>query len=156
MKIAMFGQKRIPSREGGVEIVVEELSTRMAMAGHDVTCYNRRGHHVSGSEYDTKEKKEYKNTYSVAYYFLLIAMLGIGNHGNRSVAAVRDDREKLNKTFSSIYSLQVITFSIAILAYAIYLVLFVKDNRLIVLVKAVSACDSTYAICFPKGICRGG
>ena len=47
MKIAMFGQKRIPSREGGVEIVVEELSTRMAMAGHDVTCYNRRGHHVS-------------------------------------------------------------------------------------------------------------
>ena len=61
MKIAMFGQKRIPSREGGVEIVVEELSTRMAMAGHDVTCYNRRGHHVSGSEYDTKEKKEYKN-----------------------------------------------------------------------------------------------
>lgn len=49
--------KRIPSREGGVEIVVEELSTRMAMAGHDVTCYNRRGHHVSGSEYDTKEKK---------------------------------------------------------------------------------------------------
>ena len=50
MKIAMFGQKRIPSREGGVEIVVEELSTRMAMAGHDVTCYNRRGHHVSGSE----------------------------------------------------------------------------------------------------------
>lgn len=35
----MFGQKRIPSREGGVEIVVEELSTRMAMAGHDVTCY---------------------------------------------------------------------------------------------------------------------
>ena len=29
MKIAMLGQKRIPSREGGVEIVVEELSTRM-------------------------------------------------------------------------------------------------------------------------------
>ena len=29
MKIAMLGHKRIPSREGGVEIVVEELSTRM-------------------------------------------------------------------------------------------------------------------------------
>ena len=29
MKIAMFGHKRIPSREGGVEIVVEELSTRL-------------------------------------------------------------------------------------------------------------------------------
>lgn len=29
LNIAMFGQKRIPSREGGVEIVVEELCTRM-------------------------------------------------------------------------------------------------------------------------------
>lgn len=29
LNIAMFGQKRIPSREGGVEIVVEELCSRM-------------------------------------------------------------------------------------------------------------------------------
>ena len=28
LNIAMFGQKRIPSREGGVEIVVEELCSR--------------------------------------------------------------------------------------------------------------------------------
>ena len=41
MKIAMFGHKRIPSREGGVEIVVENLSSRMADKGHDVTVYNR-------------------------------------------------------------------------------------------------------------------
>lgn len=57
----MFGQKRIPSREGGVEIVVEELSIRMAELGHKVTCYNRKGHHVSGSQYDTFIGKEYKN-----------------------------------------------------------------------------------------------
>ena len=61
MNIAMFGQKRIPSREGGVEIVVEELSTRMASLGHNVTCYNRRGHHVSGSQYDNESIREYKN-----------------------------------------------------------------------------------------------
>lgn len=47
LKIAMLGHKRIPSREGGIEIVVEELSTRMVEAGHSVTCYNRSGHHVS-------------------------------------------------------------------------------------------------------------
>ena len=56
----MFGQKRIPSREGGVEIVVEELCSRMVAQGHNVTCYNRGGHHVSGSEYDSKRLKEYK------------------------------------------------------------------------------------------------
>lgn len=53
LSVAMFGQKRL-SREGGVEIVVKELCTRMAKAGHKVTCYNRSGHHVSGAEYDRK------------------------------------------------------------------------------------------------------
>lgn len=60
LKIAMLGHKRIPSREGGVEIVVEELSTRMVKAGHSVTCYNRSGHHVSGKEFDGISIKEYK------------------------------------------------------------------------------------------------
>lgn len=60
LNIAMFGHKRIPSREGGVEIVVEELSTRMVKDGHSVTCYNRKGHHVSDSEYDTKKLKCFK------------------------------------------------------------------------------------------------
>ena len=41
MKIAMFGHKCVPSRAGGVEIVVQELSVRMAQRGHQVTCYNR-------------------------------------------------------------------------------------------------------------------
>lgn len=53
----MFGQKRL-SREGGVEIVVKELCTRMAQSGCDVTCYNRAGHHVSGAEYDGVDKTE--------------------------------------------------------------------------------------------------
>lgn len=55
MKIAMYGQKRVPSREGGVEIVVWELATRMADMGHNVTCINRRGHHVSGAQYDNNQ-----------------------------------------------------------------------------------------------------
>ncbi len=58
--IAMFGHKRIPSREGGVEIVVEELSTRMARLGHKVVCYNRTGHHVSDTNYDLTKIKEHK------------------------------------------------------------------------------------------------
>lgn len=60
LNIAMLGHKRIPSREGGVEIVVEELSVRMAEKGHNVVCYNRKGHHVSGREYDNEALTEYK------------------------------------------------------------------------------------------------
>lgn len=38
----MLGHKRVPSREGGIEVVVEELSTRMVRLGHKVTCYCKR------------------------------------------------------------------------------------------------------------------
>ena len=59
IRLAVFGQKRL-SREGGIEIVVKELCTRMAQKGCDVTCYNRAGHHVSGAEYDDAGKTEYE------------------------------------------------------------------------------------------------
>lgn len=59
LRIAMLGHKRIPSREGGVEIVVGELSSRMASLGHSVTCYNRRGHHVSGEQFDGEKIADY-------------------------------------------------------------------------------------------------
>ena len=60
INIAMLGHKRIPSREGGVEVVVEELSVRMAALGHNVTCLNRSGHHVAGEEYDSSVGRIYK------------------------------------------------------------------------------------------------
>ena len=44
MKIAMIGHKRVPSRQGGIEIVVGELASRMSALGHQVTIYNR---HIS-------------------------------------------------------------------------------------------------------------
>lgn len=62
MKIAMIGHKRIPSREGGVEIVVEELSTRLVKEGHQVDAYNRKGKNVQDKNADKENKKlkEYK------------------------------------------------------------------------------------------------
>lgn len=56
MKIAMIGHKRIPSREGGIEIVVAELSKRMAAQGHDVTAYNRKSEHIAGKDFEQSEK----------------------------------------------------------------------------------------------------
>ncbi len=69
--IAMLGHKRIPSREGGIEVVVAELSTRMVKHGCNVTCYNRKGHHVSGADFDTASIKVYngvrlKNVWTVS------------------------------------------------------------------------------------------
>ncbi len=60
MKIAMIGQKRIPSREGGVEIVVEELSTRLVNLGYEVICYNRSGKHSLDENINIDNSREYK------------------------------------------------------------------------------------------------
>ena len=60
MKIAMIGHKRIPTREGGIEIVVAELSKRMAALGNDVTAYNRKSRHIAGKAYDAERLKNYE------------------------------------------------------------------------------------------------
>ena len=60
MKIAMIGHKRMPSREGGVEIVVEELSTRLVKMGHQVDVYNRKGNNVANKNKHIKISIENK------------------------------------------------------------------------------------------------
>ena len=60
MKIVMFGHKRIPSREGGIEVVVEALSTRMAAKGHQVICCNRTGKPVCGETDEQTTQRIYR------------------------------------------------------------------------------------------------
>jgi glycosyltransferase involved in cell wall biosynthesis len=58
MKVAMIGHKRIPSREGGVEVVVEELSKRLVKMEHEVEVYNRKGKHIAN-----RNLPQYDNQY---------------------------------------------------------------------------------------------
>lgn len=50
MKIAMFGQKTVPSREGGIEVAVTQLSSCLASRGNQVVCYNRRPSSGNGKQ----------------------------------------------------------------------------------------------------------
>lgn len=70
LRIAMIGHKRIPSREGGVEIVVEELSSRMVKLGYSVVCFNRKGKHISGKKFNIKSINEYKGI-KIKYVFTI-------------------------------------------------------------------------------------
>ena len=47
----MLGHKRIPSREGGVEVVVEELAVRMVERGHEVTVLRSGEFYNSASDF---------------------------------------------------------------------------------------------------------
>lgn len=60
LRIAMLGHKRVPSREGGIEIVVEELASRMVSSGHSVTCLNRARKRVSGVPAEQTALREYR------------------------------------------------------------------------------------------------
>ena len=44
MNIAILGTRGIPARYGGFETLAEELSTRLAARGHQVTVYTRQRH----------------------------------------------------------------------------------------------------------------
>ncbi len=92
-RIAMIGHKRIPSREGGLEIVVDELSHRLASLGYEVDAYNRSGHHVSGKEYTQQKQKQYegvrlltiptfqkKSLNAIVYAFLATIRALFGNY----------------------------------------------------------------------------
>lgn len=70
----------------------------------------------------------YSYTYSIANYFILFAMLGLNNYGNRSIAAVRDDKIKLSETFFNIYGLQLATTTTMVILYLVYTIFFVSDN----------------------------
>ncbi|MBX7325205.1 oligosaccharide flippase family protein, partial [Clostridium chauvoei] len=76
-------------------------------------------------------------TYSIVNYFVLFAMLGINNHGNRSVAMVRDNKENLSRVFLSIYSVQVIISLIMIIFYSIYVYFIVDKYKIIFLIQLI-------------------
>ena len=69
----------------------------------------------------------YSYTYSIVNYFMLFAMLGIKNYGNRTIAKVRDNKEKLSKEFISIYVIQIVMTLIMILLYLIFILFYVKN-----------------------------
>ena len=71
-------------------------------------------------------------TNAIAYYFVLIAALGISNYGNRSIAAVRDNPTVLSRTFWEIYAMQLLSALFLTGAYVVYVLFFVTEDKLIV------------------------
>lgn len=48
----------------------------------------------------------YSYTQAFAHYFVLLALLGVENYGNREIARVRDDKVLKSQTFWEIYAIQ--------------------------------------------------
>lgn len=70
----------------------------------------------------------YSYSYSIAYYFVLLMMLGLLNYGNRTIAKCRDNKDILNSEFSSILILHILLSIIVLFIYIGY-ILWLEDGR---------------------------
>ncbi|MCD7825915.1 MAG: flippase [Clostridiaceae bacterium] len=73
----------------------------------------------------------YSYAYSIAHYFAIFILLGLSNYGNREIASVREDKEKLSRTFWEIYFMQASIAIIIIIAYTSYLMIFQPSDFLV-------------------------
>ncbi len=71
----------------------------------------------------------YSRAWNISYIFCLIAMLGLNDYGVRAVARVRDDPEELNRTFSSIWQMQLMVAGLTLAAWFGYVFLFAEEER---------------------------
>lgn len=76
-------------------------------------------------------------SFSIAEYFVLFAMLGTKNYGNRKIAMVRDDKVMLSEAFWSIYVFQIMSSIATLVLYCLYLIWFCKENINIALIQGI-------------------
>lgn len=79
----------------------------------------------------------YSYIFSIVTYFGLFGMLGIANHGNRSVALVRDNRQKISEAFSNTYIIQLCTTVIALLLYFLFIYCWFSGDKTIAYIESI-------------------
>ena len=75
----------------------------------------------------------YTGAWTMSEIFCMIGMLGLADYGVRAIAQARDDREKLDRTFSGIWQMQLLVASIALLFWFGYVFLIAGEEKTIAL-----------------------
>lgn len=80
---------------------------------------------------------DYTYVYSIAYYFVIFADLGILKYGQRLISEKKDNELSLRKSFWSLYINHIISSLIAILAYIVFIWCFVGELKTIFWINAL-------------------
>lgn len=89
---------------------------------------------------------EYTFVYTIAYYFIVAANLGIAKYGQRIISQRRDDREALRKTFWSLYLLHLL-ISLAIFGlYIGFCFVFAKHSITLFFIEAIYVASALFDI----------
>lgn len=67
-------------------------------------------------------------TTAVTKYFWMFGMLGMANYGNRKIAAVRDDPQKMSREFSNLFYFHLISSLLSNVLFFAYIFLFGYDQ----------------------------
>lgn len=84
----------------------------------------------------------YSYTLSINQWFLLIASCGVQLYGQREIAYVRNDRDKLSKKFKEIFYSKVITTIISFLGYLVFVVVLSSDFKIFFILQGFLLLDN--------------
>lgn len=84
-------------------------------------------------------------TNSIIQYFILLGSIGVNLYGNRQVAFVRDDKEKLSQTFYEIFFMRLTTILFACFAFEVF-ILFIGKYQIYYLAQSVSIIAAAFDI----------
>lgn len=88
----------------------------------------------------------YSFSNTIANYFVVFAMLGLEQYGNRSIAKVRDNQNEMNKVFSELLIVHILVSIVAILFYFIYCFAFTSEYRAIFLLQGFYVVSSLFDV----------
>ena len=84
----------------------------------------------------------YSYVYSISYYFVRVAVLGMFQYGTREIALVRDNRDRLNQKFSELFFAQVFIGVIVLGAFLFYSI-FLSRYPSLFLIELISLVGSS-------------
>ncbi len=88
----------------------------------------------------------YSYTYTVSNYFVVFAMLGLEQYGNRSIARVRDNEQLKNQTFSELLILHIFISLIITTIYYMYVIFFSDEYKLIALIQGIYLLSAVFDV----------
>lgn len=77
-------------------------------------------------------------TSSIAQYFALLGMLGIGLYGNKVIAMTRDNKKVMSENFFSIYFLQLIVSLVSVISYLLLVIFVIQADQDIALIQTIT------------------
>lgn len=79
----------------------------------------------------------YSYNYSIINYFMIFMLLGLDSYGNRAIAKVRNDKNKINQVFSEIFIAHLLISIIVIAIYIFYCCTLTGQKQTIAMIQSL-------------------